>query len=284
MSTYNGERYLREQIDSLLDQTYKEWKLYVRDDGSKDGTVSIIKGYERKYPDKIVLLEDEFGNLGPGCSFMQLLSVVKSDYYMFCDQDDVWLSEKISVTMKKMQELESTNDDIPVLVYSDLQCVDEKLNLFPYTKWEYEHSDPSKIHNIYDLLANNQQVSGCTMMLNNISKEKVLPYKEGLMHDRWISLILYQIGGRISYISHPLILYRITGCNTVGIRKRNITHYLNKILSIKGTITNIFSYQKKLKSLPFSFNIWLYYIYLIRRISINILQYSFSNKKGVKAY
>ena len=95
MSTYNGERYLREQIDSLLNQTYKDWKLYIRDDGSTDETISIIESYVNDYPDLIVLLKDDLGNLGSARSFMRILSVVDADYYMFCDQDDVWLPNKV---------------------------------------------------------------------------------------------------------------------------------------------------------------------------------------------
>ena len=105
MSTYNGERYLREQIDSLLNQTYKDWKLYIRDDKSTDGTVSIIEGYVRVYPDQIVYKSDGFGNLGAGCSFMQLLSSIDSDYYMFCDQDDVWMEDKIERTYLYLRSL-----------------------------------------------------------------------------------------------------------------------------------------------------------------------------------
>lgn len=272
MSTYNGECYLREQIDSLLRQTYKDWILYIRDDGSVDNTISIIKSYECDYPDRIVYKMDDSGNLGPASSFMRLLSVVDANYYMFCDQDDVWLPDKIAITMARMLEVENEGKENSVLVYSDLQCVDEKLNLLPYTKWGYEHSNPCKIANIYDLLVNNQLISGCTMMMNSKSKEIVLPYKKGLMHDRWISLIVYHSQGMLAYIDQPLILYRITGFNTIGIQKRSVRYYLKKILLIKMTIVGKYSYYLKLKTLPFYFNFWLYFLSLIKRVILNVIQ------------
>ena len=105
MSTFNGEKYLKEQIDSLLNQEYEAFDIYIRDDGSTDQTVSILENYEHIYPN-IYLLKDTQGNIGVFKSFMYLLSQVHADYYMFCDQDDVWLSNKISMSMKRMNELE----------------------------------------------------------------------------------------------------------------------------------------------------------------------------------
>lgn len=270
MSTYNGERYLREQIDSLLNQTYKDWKLYIRDDGSTDDTLSIIESYERDYPEQIVYKKDDLGNLGPAASFMNLLSVIDSDYYMFCDQDDVWLPNKIEKTYGKMLDVEAGNMNKPVLIYGDLQLVDMNLRRFPYTKWEYEHSDPYSIRNIYDLFANNQYVSGCTMMINYHSKKLVLPYKKSLMHDRWISLIVYGKGGVLFPIEEPLILYRISGFNTVGIKHRNLKYYFLKLLSFRNTLSAHIASIAKLKMLPFEFNMIRYYIYVLKMISLKM--------------
>ena len=150
MSTYNGERYLREQIDSLLSQTNKDWILYIRDDGSTDGTVLIVKEYEREYPYKIVLLEDGLGNLGSGCSFMQLLSSVNSDYYMFCDQDDVWLSDKIEKTYLKLRTMESEDIGKSVVVFTDLYIVDKSLNIISNSLWEKCHRNPQNVFNNID--------------------------------------------------------------------------------------------------------------------------------------
>ena len=94
MATYNGETYLKEQIDSLLAQTCQDWHLYVHDDGSKDGTVAIVKGYAEQYPEKVTLL-DYPPQGGPCKNFLSMMEKVEAPYYMFCDQDDVWMPEKL---------------------------------------------------------------------------------------------------------------------------------------------------------------------------------------------
>ena len=109
MSTYNGELFLNKQINSLLNQTHINWTLYVRDDGSTDNTLNILKKYKKTYPFKINIIKDDLGNLTSAFSFMRLLSLVNADYFMFCDQDDVWLPFKIEKTYNKMKEIELTN-------------------------------------------------------------------------------------------------------------------------------------------------------------------------------
>jgi len=88
LSTYNGAKYLREQFESIIQQDYPHWKLIVRDDGSSDGTLTIINEYIAKYPDKITLVKDDAGNLGHSNSFSKLLRLSTADFVMYCDQDD----------------------------------------------------------------------------------------------------------------------------------------------------------------------------------------------------
>ena len=98
MSTYNGEKYLKEQIESLLAQTYGNIEIYIRDDGSKDNTIKIIKNYKEKY-NNIVLKEGK--NIGFINSFFELLNLCNdADYYAYCDQDDVWMNDKIERAVK----------------------------------------------------------------------------------------------------------------------------------------------------------------------------------------
>jgi len=106
LSTYNGEQYLRNQIESIINQTYKNWRLLIRDDGSQDKTIEILEYYLRKHKDKIVLIEDGQKHLGASKSFFRLLGYSDAKYIMFCDQDDVWLPYKIEKTYNKMKELE----------------------------------------------------------------------------------------------------------------------------------------------------------------------------------
>ena len=111
LATYNGEKYLKEQLDSLFEQTNQHWTLWIHDDNSKDNTISIIKEYQSKYPNKIKFLDDNISTGGAKENFTYLLENIDDDYehIMFCDQDDVWLEDKIDITLKKMLEIEKEN-------------------------------------------------------------------------------------------------------------------------------------------------------------------------------
>ena len=129
MATYNGELYLEEQIKSIIKQSYKNWILYIRDDGSKDNTLKIINRYTYKYPDKIKLIADDRGNLGSNMNFKELMQYSKNEYCMFCDQDDVWLEDKIKLSLDKIKKLENKyGKNTPILVHTDLKVVNEKLD------------------------------------------------------------------------------------------------------------------------------------------------------------
>ena len=120
LATYNGEKYIREQIDSILNQTYKEFRLLISDDGSTDGTRDILNEYKAKDDRIEIFMQEE--NLGVVKNFEFLLKKVEAKYYMFSDQDDIWKDEKIEKSLKKIEE----GFD---LVYSDLEVVDENLNV-----------------------------------------------------------------------------------------------------------------------------------------------------------
>lgn len=227
MSTYNGECYLKEQIDSLLNQTNKDWKLYIRDDGSTDNTVSIVKEYVSNYPNLITLLNDELGNLGSGRSFMHILSVVDADYYMFCDQDDVWLPNKIQDTVNVMCQLSMKYVNMPVCVFTDLYLCDDKLNIIQDFLVKYLGREPDRINinSFYRTFVFHSPVFGCTMMINQIAKRMSLPF-DFVWHDTWISMICKK-KGIMSYIDKSTILYRRTGNNVSAQKKKlNMKSYL----------------------------------------------------------
>ena len=125
MATYNGEKYLREQLQSLYNQTYTDWTLYIGDDGSSDGTASIVREFSQRYGN-IVFHQNSEGK-GAMRNFMDLLAEAEADYYMFCDQDDVWLPHKVETTLRKMRETEAENKERPALACSDLRVVDKNL-------------------------------------------------------------------------------------------------------------------------------------------------------------
>jgi len=147
LSTYNGAKHLKEQLDSLYSQTYSDIEIIARDDGSSDNTIEILKSYDVKF-----LMTKE--NLGAKGSFAELLSyaVAYSDceYFMFCDQDDVWESDKVEKTFAKMQELEQEFGNIPLLVHTDLGVVDERLHSINSSFMDFQKIDPTKneFHNL----------------------------------------------------------------------------------------------------------------------------------------
>lgn len=214
MATYNGSQYIREQLDSILNQTYKDIRIVIRDDGSKDNTVQIIREYEDKYPEKIILVEDDAKCGSSRSNFMQVIKHSSSDYIMCSDQDDYWLPEKIEHTLKRMLEIEKiTGRDKPVLVFGSYKPVDENLNEI-LDKTKHRQEAAYKL-NFSNLLVQNY-VHGCLMMINRSLADMMGDYDDRiLMHDWWAALIASG-GGAIEHIDEVMMLYRQHGSNVVG--------------------------------------------------------------------
>ena len=214
LSTYNGEKYLKEQLDSIFSQSYKNFEIIARDDGSNDETINILKSYNIK-------ILDTDKNLGAKLSFSTLLNyAVKNtdaDYFMFCDQDDIWKSDKIEKTIATMKELEKENLGLPLLVHTDLEVVDEKLNVLNKSFWKYEKRDPSL--NSINRLIIQSTVTGCTMMINRKLAKLSFPVSENsIMHDWWISMVASSFG-KIAYLEESTISYRQHSSNDTGSKK-----------------------------------------------------------------
>ncbi|GAX05147.1 glycosyl transferase [Secundilactobacillus pentosiphilus] len=211
LSTYNGADYLGEQVDSIISQSFCNWDLYIRDDGSQDSTIKIIQDYCSK-DDRIHFInEGHVENLGVKGSFIKLLSFAHADFYMFCDQDDVWLPNKIEDTLSIMAK----DQKLPQLVFTDLKVVDQDLKIIESSA--LENIDVNKWIDFNHLVFDNV-VTGCTVMINEKLKQKSLPTDNNkiVMHDWWFALIAAG-AGYISYLAEPTILYRQHGNNQVGI-------------------------------------------------------------------
>jgi len=224
LSTYNGEKYLPDQIESLLSQTFTDWRLLIRDDGSNDSTIQYIETLEKKYPDKIVFIKDDRGNLGPSQSFSCLLKSSSAPYVAFCDQDDIWFSNKLELQTKEMllQE-EKLGKDVPILIHSDLMVVDQNMKVLSASFWKYQKLNPEKMNNIETLLVQNY-VTGCTCLLNRKLIDIAVPIrKDAIMHDWWLAIIAVSNGSIID-ISEPTIYYRQHNSNDVGAKAWGVTY------------------------------------------------------------
>ncbi|WP_299975859.1 glycosyltransferase family 2 protein [uncultured Pseudoteredinibacter sp.] len=223
LSCYNGAEFLNAQLDSLLAQDHQDFCVYCRDDGSSDGTRDIIQDYISRYPTQFLWLQGEERNLKPCGSFASLMQdFLKSDrtadYFMFCDQDDVWLPNKISMSIEAIKTLAPESGDYPVLVHSELEVVDDKLGLISKSLSEYQGLLPG--HNLFGRSLINSSVTGCTMLFNKPLLEKSLPIPErAIMHDWWLALIA-QSFGKIVFIRQPLMKYRQHGANTLGAKHK----------------------------------------------------------------
>ncbi len=213
LSTYNGAKYLHEQLDSIIQQDYPHWKLLIRDDSSIDNTLEIVNEYIKKYPDKIVLVKDEDGNLGHSLSFTKLLKLSEADFVMYCDQDDYWYQAKISTMLSFMLAEETLNPGYPLLVFSDLHVADSGLNVVSSSFLKKVNYKNSKGQQVFFL---RNYVPGCNLMFNRSLIKKTLKTDNIVeQHDHWL-LIVCSIAGKLVCIDKPLMKYRIHNNNTIG--------------------------------------------------------------------
>lgn len=242
MATFNGGKYIRDQIESIVNQTYSDWILFIRDDGSKDDTLNICREYADLFSGKIIILDDD--KLKGGSSkdnFAAILNWVSKNYsfnyFMFSDQDDVWFKDKIAISIERMHQVESEKSG-PILIHTDLKVVDKDLNVICDSFFKYRSID-AKITSLNRLLIQNN-ITGCTMLWNDrlnalfdLSNENIA------MHDWWMTLVAACFGA-ISLIESQTILYRQHEKNVVGATKTNsltfIVYRLRNIEHIKETL------------------------------------------------
>jgi len=252
MAVYNGEKYLSQQIESIISQTYSQWKLVICDDCSTDSSYSIINKYHKLYPDKIIAYRNEAPTGSAQANFMSMLKFSETEYTMFADQDDVWLPDKISLTLNKMKRIEQCEGNIPILVHTDMAVVDSELNQISTSFMKYCRYNPSKRDLNHLLVQNN--ISGCTVMINKNLLEMVIniPASHMLMHDWWLGLTAAAFG-KIGYIDKPTSMYRQHTDNQLGAKQKDFKYYIEKIKVIlrhntgSDTITTLIQARKFLE-------------------------------------
>ncbi len=233
LATYNGENFLEEQLNSLLNQSFSDFRIVIRDDGSTDSTLEIIERYKGISPEKIEICPSGEPTHSAAGNFFKLIELFSDDYIMLCDQDDKWLPDKIEKTLAAMKKAEEElGVNTPILVHTDLRVVDEKLDTINDSFVKLQRLTP-KTASLNSLLMQNC-VTGCTAMFNKALLEKlfILP-NEVAMHDWWLALIAACFG-QIIYIDEPTILYRQHSNNEVGAKDVNsLSFILKKLKSIQ---------------------------------------------------
>jgi len=226
LPTYNGERFLAQQLDSLIAQHAVNLVIVTRDDGSTDATRGIVAGYASDYPGLLHIVGDDGSNLGPCGNFSLLMQYVldnratlglSSAYLMLCDQDDVWAPDKARLQLAAMLAKEASNPGMPVLVHSDLTVVDASGEPIAESFLRYQGLDASR-NDLRNIIFSNT-VTGCTALLNEPLARKALPVPDGaLMHDWWLALVAAAFG-TIHFVPQQLVRYRQHGQNALGARE-----------------------------------------------------------------
>ena len=222
LATYNGQEYLREQLDSLVQQTFKDFQIVIHDDGSTDDTLAIIDEYLKKYPEMFVQYFGEPQGSAKA-NFLWMLKEVQADYYFFCDQDDVWAPDKVERSLHEMYRIEEEKSCLeetePVCVFTDMRVVDKDLNLISDSFIRYIGRSPE--NTAYTQVLIDNPAAGCTMCINRRLRGLVVDMLPDIdlemipMHDALV-LEAAAIMGHIHVIDEPMVSYRQTGFNTMG--------------------------------------------------------------------
>ena len=218
MATYNGEKYLVEQLDSIINQTYHNWNLLIRDDNSTDKTLEIIQNYHKK-DKRIKILKDNKGNLGIVRNFEELLKSSESEFIMFSDQDDIWVENKLDMYLKMIEKIKNKG----FMIHSDAILFDKNKSNILKDTFISKKAINRGLENVFF----NYFVQGATILISKEIKNFILPFpKEVYLHDRYIHLISELFFERI-FVNKALIYYRQHGDNQIG-AKNTIRELLSK--------------------------------------------------------
>ncbi|MBF8969468.1 glycosyltransferase family 2 protein [Streptococcus sp. NLN76] len=223
LSTYNGERYLAEMLDSILAQTVQDWQLLIRDDGSSDGTHEIIRRYQARDERIRWINPDVQENLGVIRSFWTLLQAEKAEYYAFSDQDDVWLPQKLQIQLDAMGALDPSRG---ALVYTDLSVVDHELQVIAPSmiKSQSDHANTTLLAELTE-----NTVTGGVTLINQTLAQMWTGREEHelLMHD-WYLGLLAASQGQLAYVDLVTQLYRQHDQNVLGARtlRKRMTNWI----------------------------------------------------------
>ncbi|MGN8886887.1 glycosyltransferase family 2 protein [Blautia sp. HCP28S3_G10] len=234
MCTYNGEKYVAEQIKSILSQSHPIDEIVIGDDGSTDKTVEIVEQILKTSKVKYKIIQNKT-NLGYRKNFENAIANTTGDIIFLSDQDDVWIKEKVKILLRDLDEKEEY-----LLVFSDAYLVDGQLNKMEGSLWEsvYYLKNKCKFNNCLELFLNGYYVTGATVAFKRTLFEKAYPFSEIWQHDGWLG-ILAALYGDVFAEEQKLILYRQHGNNQIGAEipqtiKEKINCKFNTLKSIAG--------------------------------------------------
>ena len=200
----------------------------------------------------------EYPSQGGACkNFLSMLERVEAPYYMFCDQDDVWMPEKIESSFSKMKETEAKEEGKPVIVDTDLVVVNEHLQVIHTSFRKYERIEIDFPKKFVDFAALNV-VTGCTMLFNHeVKKNMRRPYDKAVMHDAWITLCTIAENGVLCNMESPTVLYRQHGDNTLGARDVKMLTWKYRVHNIRKVILLNVSHYRQMKAIA-PITLWEY--------------------------
>jgi len=224
MGTFNGEKWVGEQLDSLLNQTLMPDRILIHDDCSTDSTLAILRDYQSKYPELVEVVRNPSNSGGSAQNFISMMTNVRDDYLMLCDQDDIWLPDKVRLSYEKITQMETVwGASTPCLMHSDLTVVDEDLTpqASSFQQSTFANYDRTTLK---DQIIQNT-ATGCTIMYNR-ALAGLITYtpRHMVMHDWWISLIAAAFG-HMGHIDDRTILYRQHRANQIGVTDMRTLKY-----------------------------------------------------------
>lgn len=203
LAVYNGEEFLQAQLDSIKNQLVQPDELIIVDDNSTDNSAFVYNNFNTTVVKKIYINDQ---NIGVIKSFKKAVSLCSGDYIALCDQDDIWLSEKLQESIARIKKIDK---EIPAVIFSDLSVMDKKGNILHNSFWKIRSAIPSNF-TLEDILYGNI-ITGCTAVINRaMAAEFNKMPDEIMMHDHWLALIAYSFG-KFDYIHKPMVLYRAHG-------------------------------------------------------------------------
>jgi glycosyltransferase involved in cell wall biosynthesis len=233
LATYNGKNYVSEQLASILENSNQDLigQIVVSDDNSRDNTLQLVKECKDH---RINVHLNTIENSGVVNNFQNGLKLTTSEYVMFSDQDDIWTNDKILIAFNGIKELERKyGSATPLLFFTDLMVVDEKLNVINNSFFDLMKINPNN-KRFENLLFQNVS-PGCVMIFNRALINKALPFpKEAMMHDWWLILVASYFG-QVSYSTKSTILYRQHSSNTIGAKKKGFRDIVSTFIGQKSS-------------------------------------------------